>query len=195
MNPPNKKKQKQTFPNGYQGRILINLMLLTSSFLSHVVAHGWSPGHTCRHVRHQSQHQSMTRGSHMQSGDPPQMLRLDCSHLQAFGGFQKWGRYPQQIIQKYISLVILVLKLGVLGLGYPPFEEAPIWLLILWYCMFFNSLALDCVSYMSQLFAVFPIQPWMIWVSNPFGITWRFIPVTRQQPIDTREDVLLRSPV
>ena len=67
--------------------------------LSHVVAHGWSPGHTCRHVRHQSQHQSMTRGSHMQSGDPPQMFRLDCSHLQAFGGFQKWGRYPQQIIK------------------------------------------------------------------------------------------------
>ena len=31
-----------------------------------------------------------------------------------------------QIIQKYISIVILVLKLSVLGLGYPPFEEAPI---------------------------------------------------------------------
>ena len=28
-----KKKQKQTFPNAYQGRTLINLMLLTSSFL------------------------------------------------------------------------------------------------------------------------------------------------------------------
>ena len=65
----------------------------------------------------------------MQSGDPPQMFRLDCSHLQAFGGFQKWGRYPQQIIKsskKYIIIVILVLKLSVLGLGYPPFEEAPI---------------------------------------------------------------------